>query len=220
MPPVPRWRACLVTIALSTLTFFLGFKLGVGNSESAAAALPLTLSLVSAVDTAAPKAIPATASASTSYSPALLQTSSASASSTLSGLATPTGIAPARPPYRALMISVLVNGSGDAMWATAHDTWAGRLPHLERFPAYVLPKGRGSEAIRMSTQNAILTLETNSDPFVLVMEDDAAPFPEFDELWPEVVAELLARAGDWDFLHGCPQFQVRSGVCVDMHSSE
>ena len=96
------------------------------------------------------------------------------------------------------------------MWAEAQEAWTHRLPHLERFPAHVL--ANKAAAIRLSMHAAISTLEGNDDPFVLVMEDDAAPFPEFDELWPGVLAELLARPGEWDYMHGCPQYKVRRNL--------
>ena len=95
------------------------------------------------------------------------------------------------------------------MWEEARVAWSAHLPQLERFPAVFNPTlkpGYQHYPIKRSFANAIATLETNDDPFVLVLEDDAFPFPEFDALWPEVLEELVARPDEWDVLHGCPRF--------------
>lgn len=44
----------------------------------------------------------------------------------------------------------------------------------------------------------INTMLNNSDPFVVLMEDDVTPTPAFDVLWPRMLAELLSRLDEWD----------------------
>lgn len=109
---------------------------------------------------------------------------------------------PQTPHFRALMISMMGTKQGDSLWAEAQKKWAGRLPQLERFPAFVdssLKPGHQQSAVKRSFANAIATLETNDDPFVIVLEDDSVPFPEFDDLVRRGGAAALAA-----LLHSTP----------------
>ena len=121
--------------------------------------------------------------------------------------------------YQMLPPAYVINSDArPERWERFKKDWEGsiemiRVPAIIQQPGYIGCKKSHIKCIKMAKERG--------DPFVFVMEDDAAPYPGLTKetiasLWSDVVGNLGSNLPEWDIVLGATSMATLGGI----HSSE